>query len=83
VITHSMGGLVFQSLAALDRKFVNDYVRRWVAVSCPFQGASAKLFQSFIYGYDLFLFLVPVLFTCLFLFPLLLLVLVFFSTLYF
>jgi hypothetical protein len=58
VITHSYGGLVFRTLIALDHQFIKDKVRRWIAVSCPFHGASGKILKSFLFGYDLFIIII-------------------------
>jgi len=38
VVTHSMGGLLFKSLVALDPDFVATHVSKWVAIAAPFRG---------------------------------------------
>lgn len=38
VVTHSMGGLLFKSLVALDPDFVAVHVSKWVAIAAPFRG---------------------------------------------
>ena len=51
VITHSLGGLVFRTLLQLHPEVAQQYVRRWIAIACPFNGAS-RLVQALVTGYN-------------------------------
>jgi triacylglycerol esterase/lipase EstA (alpha/beta hydrolase family) len=50
VITHSMGGVVFRCFMQLHPDAVKRYVRRWVAIAAPFNGAAGVL-KAFVWGH--------------------------------
>ncbi|KAA6384611.1 MAG: hypothetical protein EZS28_019862 [Streblomastix strix] len=46
-----MGGLVFKTFAQLFPEDVSRYVRRWITIGTPFQGAS-RMIQGLLFGYN-------------------------------
>ncbi|KAA6393865.1 MAG: putative phospholipase A1 [Streblomastix strix] len=50
IISHSMGGLVFRTFCQLYPELVTKYVRRWITIASPFQGAS-RMIEAMLYGY--------------------------------
>ena len=50
VLTHSMGGLVFQSYLAHVGKGASDTLGRTIVVACPHIGAGAEVFEGLISG---------------------------------
>ena len=51
VITHSLGGIVFRSFAQLHPDELVKYVKRWIALACPFNGAT-RMMKAFLLGYN-------------------------------
>ncbi|GJP31658.1 hypothetical protein CLOM_g14718 [Closterium sp. NIES-68] len=52
VVTHSMGGLLFKSLAALHPADVKRLVRKWVAIAAPFRGAPGFIMDTLLTGVE-------------------------------
>ncbi|KAA6393631.1 MAG: putative Phospholipase A2 [Streblomastix strix] len=52
VITHSLGGIVFRIFCILNPEAVRAFVRRFIAIACPFNGSAHSL-ESLIFGYGL------------------------------
>ncbi|KAA6319417.1 MAG: putative phospholipase A1, partial [Streblomastix strix] len=51
IITHSLGGIVFKIFCVFHPDAVNKYVRRWISIACPFNGA--RILQSLVFGHNL------------------------------
>ncbi len=50
VVSHSMGGLLFQSYLAAHPEAAARDVSMWTAVACPFRGATGAAFKAFFEG---------------------------------
>jgi pimeloyl-ACP methyl ester carboxylesterase len=51
LVTHSMGGLLVRSYLALYGEEAGAMVSMWVAVACPFNGASGLAMEAFLQGH--------------------------------
>lgn len=50
VITHSMGGLLVKCFMCLRSDIFEKYVKNWIAIAAPFQGAPGCIYSSFLNG---------------------------------
>ncbi|XP_078166943.1 alpha/beta-Hydrolases superfamily protein isoform X1 [Carex rostrata] len=50
IITHSMGGLLVKCFMSLHTDIFEKYVKRWVAIAAPFQGAPGYITTSLLNG---------------------------------
>ncbi|KAJ3708304.1 hypothetical protein LUZ61_012009 [Rhynchospora tenuis] len=50
VITHSMGGLLLKCFMSLHNDIFEKYVKRWIAIAAPFQGAPGYITTSLLNG---------------------------------
>ncbi|KAJ4779685.1 Lecithin-cholesterol acyltransferase-like 1 [Rhynchospora pubera] len=63
LITHSMGGLLVRCFLALYSDVFAKYVKKWISIACPFQGAPGCINDSlltglqFVYGFESFFFI--------------------------
>ncbi|KAK2944396.1 putative Lecithin:cholesterol/phospholipid:diacylglycerol acyltransferase [Blattamonas nauphoetae] len=51
IITHSQGGLLVRTMIQLHPDILSKYVRRWIALACPFNGATRTL-CAMLFGYN-------------------------------
>ncbi|XP_078165517.1 lecithin:cholesterol acyltransferase 3 [Carex rostrata] len=62
LITHSMGGLLVRCFLALYNDIFAKYVKKWISIACPFQGAPGCINDSlltglqFVYGFASYFF---------------------------
>ncbi|KAL5703048.1 phospholipase A1 [Ranunculus cassubicifolius] len=58
IISHSMGGLLVKCFLSLHHKVFVKYVKKWITIACPFQGAPGYINDSlltglqFVYGFQ-------------------------------
>jgi hypothetical protein len=50
IITHSMGGLLVKCFMCLHSDIFEKYVKNWVAIAAPFQGAPGYVTSTFVNG---------------------------------
>ncbi|KAF9587430.1 hypothetical protein IFM89_002611 [Coptis chinensis] len=50
IITHSMGGLLVKCFMALHSDIFEKYVKNWIAIAAPFQGAPGYITTSLLNG---------------------------------
>lgn len=50
LISHSMGGLLVKCFMSLHSDVFEKYVRNWIAISAPFQGAPGYITSTFLNG---------------------------------
>ncbi|KAG4917514.1 hypothetical protein JHK85_055795 [Glycine max] len=50
IITHSMGGLLVKCFMCLQSDIFEKYVKNWVAICAPFQGAPGTINSTFLNG---------------------------------
>ncbi|TKY58986.1 Lecithin-cholesterol acyltransferase 4 [Spatholobus suberectus] len=50
IITHSMGGLLVKCFMCLQSDIFEKYVKNWVAIAAPFQGAPGTMNSTFLNG---------------------------------
>lgn len=50
IITHSMGGLLVKCFMSLHSDIFEKYVKNWIAISAPFQGAPGYVTSAFLNG---------------------------------
>lgn len=50
IITHSMGGLLVQCFLSLHSDLFAKYVKKWIVIACPFQGAPGSINDSLLTG---------------------------------
>lgn len=50
IITHSMGGLLVKCFMSLHSDLFERYVKSWIAIAAPFQGAPGYVTSSFLNG---------------------------------
>ncbi|KAI6684343.1 hypothetical protein NL676_030256 [Syzygium grande] len=50
IISHSMGGLLVSCFLSLHQDVFSKYVRKWICIACPFQGAPGCVNDSLLTG---------------------------------
>jgi len=50
IITHSMGGLLVKCFMCLHSDIFEKYVKNWIAIAAPFQGAPGYVTSTFVNG---------------------------------
>ncbi|KAI8524662.1 hypothetical protein RHMOL_Rhmol13G0165300 [Rhododendron molle] len=50
IITHSMGGLLVKCFMSLHSDIFEKYVKSWIAIAAPFQGAPGYVTSTFVNG---------------------------------
>ncbi|KAL8167677.1 hypothetical protein V2J09_009176 [Rumex salicifolius] len=50
IISHSMGGILVKCFMSLNPEVFEKYVKNWIAIACPFQGAPGYITSTFLNG---------------------------------